>query len=652
VTAASVAISRGAGRVSRRLDRLSERRFAFLVSVPGLLLLAAIVLPPTLAVFGLSLYRIELGKDERIFFNGLNNYVVRLPADHEILDAIPRTVILAALTTLVTLPLALGTALVLNRGVRGTGLLFMAVLLPWAVAAAVTGIFWRYIFDTHFGIVNGVLVGLGLTTDPVNWLQNTTQAVAIAIVAQAWRGAPLLAILILAALRTIPATLYRAARMDGATTWQAFRFITLPAIRPTLIVVGILQVIIGLQVFDLLFTLTNGGPGRQTYVLIYAIYDLAFGTLSLGYASTITVVLFAMIVICSLLLLAFQVRRGRRGSATTIVADEPDLTAQPILVRLRRAPLRAAGPDVGADLIDAAPAESRFESPTAGDRRGGSRLPPFVGRGALAIVVAVMFLFFVAPIAWMAIASIQSDEALSHLPPHLSLNVWLDGYARILADAKWRGSLVVSLLTSVGTTFFVLVLAAPASYALARFQLPGKRAVLGVLVALQMVPAIVMAIPVLKVFQFLHLTDTVAALVIVNVAFWLPLITWLLRNFFSEVPIALERAARIDGCSRLGTLFRVTIPAARPGIAAAAILILIGTWNEFLFAVILGNHNAVTITRQITSIEALPALSSQESLPPNLLAAGAMVAVIPCLVLVLLFHRRVITGLTEGLVKG
>ena len=91
-----------------------------------------------------------------------------------------------------------------------------------------------------------------------------------------------------------------------------------------------------------------------------------------------------------------------------------------------------------------------------------------------------------------------------------------------------------------------------------------------------------------------------------NTAFWLPLIVWLLRNFFAEVPVSLERAARIDGCSRLGTLFRVTIPAARPGIAAAAILILIGTWNEFLFAVILGNHNAVTITRLITAITNFP----------------------------------------------
>ena len=149
------------GRVARRLDRLSETQFALLVSIPGLLLLFLIVLPPTLAVFGLSLFRIELAKDDIIRFVGLNNYLVRLPADKEILDAIPRTLVFAALTTALTLPLALVTALVLNRGFRGSGLFFMAVLLPWAIASVVAGIFWRFIFDTHFGIVNGILVGAG-----------------------------------------------------------------------------------------------------------------------------------------------------------------------------------------------------------------------------------------------------------------------------------------------------------------------------------------------------------------------------------------------------------------------------------------------------------------------------------------------------------
>jgi multiple sugar transport system permease protein len=625
------------GRVARRLDRLSERRFALLVSVPGLLLLGLIVLPPTLAVFGLSTYRIELAKDDEVRFVGLFNYLTRLPADREILDAIPRTLGFAALSTALTLPLALITALVLNRGFRGSGIFFMAVLLPWAIASVVAGVFWRFIFDTHFGIVNGILVGLGIIDTPINWLQDTAQSVAIATFAQAWRSVPLLAVLVLAALRTIPANLYRAARMDGATSWDMFRHITLPAIKPTLIVVGILQVILGLQVFDMLYTLTNGGPGRATYVLIYAIYEKAFLDVSLGYASAITVVLFFIIVACSLLLLLFQVRRRRR-TAGAVIEDDDEAPLSPLAQQLGRRPIGSAA--VGLPSLKDVPLH-----------RPLIRLPERVGRVLFGIVVAVLVFFFVAPIAWMVIASFQTESALKSLPPELSLNPWLDGYARLIAAPNWQGSFMVSLQNAVFTTILVILLASPAAYALARFQLPGRKTIIALLIFLQMVPAIVMAIPVLRIFQILGLKDTVAALVIVNTAFWLPLIVWLLRNFFADVPIALERAARIDGCTRLGTLFRVTVPAARPGIAAAAILILIGTWNEFLFAVILGDRKAVTITRLITSITEFPTTVNQ-SPPPNLLAAGAIVAVVPCVVLVMLFHRRIITGLTEGFVKG
>lgn len=633
---AGASLSRGAGRVSRRLDRLSERRFALLVSIPGLILVALIVLPPTLAVFGMSLFRIELGKDDLVPFVGLRNYLVRLPADSEVVAAIPRTLLFAALSTAITLPLALVTALVLNRGFRGVSIFFMALLLPWAVASIVAGIFWRSIFDTNHGIVNGVLVGVGLMNEPFNWLASTAQTVAIALVAQSWRSVPLLAVLLLAALKTIPPALYRAAKMDGATSWESFRFITLPAIKNTLIVVGVLQVIIGLQVFDLLYSLTGGGPGRDTYVLIMAIYDITFGQISLGYGAAITVILFLIIVAASFLILIARVRRRR---PVAVIDDEAEDAAA-----TRRTSLRLGSGSA------AAIRSSSFGTPEEG-RRNRIRLPRTVTKVGFAIGVLALFFFYIAPIAWMIVASLQPTQALASLPPHLTVNLWLDGYATIAADPRWLGSLAVSLQVALLTAIFVILLAAPPAYALARYDITGKGTVLALLILVQMVPAIVMAIPVLRVFQIVGLTDTVASLVIVNVAFWLPLIIWLLRNFFMEVPVSLEKAARIDGCSRLGTLFRVTIPAARPGMAAAAILILIGTWNEFLFAVILGNRNAVPITRLITGIQNFPGALNQQP-PPNLLAAAAIVAVLPCLLLVLFFHRRIITGLTGGFVKG
>jgi multiple sugar transport system permease protein len=618
--------------ISRRLDRLSERTFALVVSVPSLLLVALVVLPPTLAVFGLSLFRIELIKDNLTPFVGLSNYTIRLPADEIVLAAIPRTILFAAAVTAVTLPLALVTALVLNKAFRGASVLFMAVLMPWAVASIVAGIFWRYIFDTQFGIANGVLIGLGIIDEPINWLRETWASVALGIVATAWRSVPLLALLLLAALRTIPSSQYRAARMDGATAWQTFRYVTLPSIRGTLIIVAVLQVIIGLQVFDLLYSLTGGGPGRDTYVLSYAIFDKAFRDLSFGYASTLTVVLFAIIAAFSMLVVSLRLRRR----APTIKVDDDDLTARPT---------RIAQADAG----HAAALAALGPVPTPARRRLTLSEP--VRKVLFGVLVVALLLFFIAPIAWMAISSLQPYEALARQPPSLRPELWLEGYQLIYGNPRWFGSLIVSLVTSLLTTLIVILIASPAAYSLARFRLPGRNLIIAILVFTQMVPAVVMAIPILVMFRSLGLTDTIAALVIVNTAFWLPLIVWLLSSFFSNVPASLERAARIDGCSRLGTLFRVTVPAASPGIAAASILVLIGTWNEFLFAVILGQNRAVTITRLITGIQNFPSTLNQTP-PPNLLATGAMVAVLPCLLLVLLFHRRIISGLTEGFVKG
>jgi multiple sugar transport system permease protein len=235
-------------------------------------------------------------------------------------------------------------------------------------------------------------------------------------------------------------------------------------------------------------------------------------------------------------------------------------------------------------------------------------------------------------------------------PPVLTSEIRLDRYASLLADPRWQASLGVSLIVTITTTLLVLVLAALAAFPLARLEVPGRRILLAVLIFTQMVPAIVLAIPVMMVFQRIGLKDTVFALIIVNVAFWLPLIIWLLRNVISDVPRSLEAAARIDGCSRLGALFRIVVPAARPGIAAAAILVLIGTWNEFLFAVVLGDRNAVTMTRRISQIQVI---GSAGGVPPyTLVAAAGVLVALPCLLLVLAFHRRIVTGLTEGFVKG
>jgi ABC-type sugar transport system permease subunit len=620
------------GRVAGRLDRLSDRKFAFLAFLPGGLLVGLVLIPPILSVLAVSLFRIELLKDDRIFFVGLRNYF-RLFEDTAFVDAVPRTVVFALGTTLLTVPLALATALVLNRRFRGASLLGVALLLPWAVAPVVTGLYWKFIFQSQFGIATGLANIFGLANGPVLWLSQPLTAIVVAMVASAWRTVPLMAILLLAALKTIPESQYRAAKMDGATTLQTFRYVTLPSIRNTLLVVSILSLILSLQTFDVLFTLTGGGPGTSTTVIIYYIYKSAIGTLSFGYSGALATFLFVVIALCSSLLLIARLRNRNK---------EPDETIDETAVVL--------GSPIRATVIAPPPDTSTETVPYLPPRRRRISVPAPIRRVATGAAIGALLLWILGPIVWIAIASIQPEAAVTTRPPQLTLDLQLDHYANLFARRDWQGSIAVSLQVTILVTLLSLVLGAMAAYPLARLDLPGKRTLLTILIFTQMVPAIVMAIPVLLIFRAVGLKDTVAGLVLVNVAYWLPLIIWLMRNVLEDVPISLERAARIDGCSRLGTLFRVLVPAARPGVAAVAILLLVGTWNEFLFAVILGDRNAVTVTRLIGFLD--NTIGPDGPPPFTVLAAAGIVAILPCLVLVMLFHRRVVAGLTQGFVKG
>jgi multiple sugar transport system permease protein len=632
VTALTGSIGTLTGRVTSRIDRLSEGKFAVLSFVPGGLLILLIVIPPILAVFGMSFFRINLLRDTNTPFVGLFNYQ-RIPGDAEFLDAVPRTILFALGTTVLTVPLALACALLLNRKFRGAAYLGVAVLLPWAVAPVVTGLYWKFILQSNFGLATGILTALGVVHGPVTWLGDSNVALGSAMVATAWSRVPLPALLLLASLKTIPDSLYRAAKMDGATSWQTFRYVTLPGIRNTLLVVTILTIILALQVFDVLFTLTGGGPGRSTTVISYFVYLTAVNELNFGYASTLAVFLLGVILLCSLALLVVRLR------------DRGPVNRDEDTASLSRADRR-----IGAGTSPLAMGTWETAERTAEAQQRGRRIPAGVTRVFAGIGVGLLLFWLLAPIAWIAITSTQPEGAVTVAPPALTAQLRLSNYTQLLQQPEWISSIWQSLVITTLVTFFSIILAALAAYPLARFQLPGKSLIMSVLIFTQMMPAIVYAIPILLVVQAIGLKDTIQALVIVNVAFWLPLIVWLLRGVFEEVPRALDAAARMDGCSRLGTLFRITIPAAAPGIAAVAILLLIGTWNEFLFAVTIGDKNVVTVTRRIGYLDAVAGPTNH--IPFTLEAAAGIIAILPCLLLVLAFHRRLVQGLSQGFVKG
>jgi ABC-type sugar transport system permease subunit len=632
------AIGRLGGRATRRLDRLSDRSFAAVTILPALVLVAIVVAPPILAVAVMSLFRINLLRDPTSMpFVGLTNFL-RIPSDAQFLQAVPLTILFAAATTIVVMPVAIATAVLLNGRFRGLAFVSVAVLLPWAVAPVVTGLFWKFIFNGQYGLMTGVLNASGLASGPVVWLDDPIKALVVAVMATAWRSIPLPALIILATLRSIPDALFRAAKMDGATGWQTFRFVTWPAIRRSVAIMTILTVIIGLQTFDVIYSLTGGGPGRATTVMSYYIYESVVLQLNFGYSSVLAISLLAVIVTASAVILALQT--GRRQTVVAVSDDE--LTGS-----LPRASPSVSGPGLGFTAYEVdAPPKWRFRL----------RLPMPIQRILRGVGIGLLLFWLLAPIVWIAIASLQREGGITSRPPQLDLVPQIGNYVRLLTDPIWHQSILVSLQVAGFVTFIAIVIGSLAAYPLARFDIPGRGLLLAILIFTQMVPGVVLVIPVLlgvleiRTLMHIDLKDTVFILVVVNVAFWLPLIIWLLRNVFDEVPRSLEWAARVDGCSRIGALFRVILPASAPGIAAVAILLLIGTWNEFLFAAVLGDRRAVTVTNQISNFDSQ---NGPLGYPPlTLIATAGIVAILPCVLLVVVFWRRVLGGLTGGFMKG
>ena len=240
---------------------MSERRLAAVMVSPSLLLIALVAAYPIGYAVWLSLneYSVRVAGLSR--WAGLRNYENVL-SDPEFWDALKNTFIFTGASVLLETVLGLAMALAMHSAFRGKGLLRTVVLVPWAVLTVVTAIMWRSIFESPYGFVNSVL---GTDTP---WLGSEPHAMIVMIIADVWKTAPFMALLLLAGLQTIPAEIYEAAKVDGATTLQRFRRITLPLLLPALLVALIFRTLDALRIFDLPFVLTRGAFGTNTLSLI------------------------------------------------------------------------------------------------------------------------------------------------------------------------------------------------------------------------------------------------------------------------------------------------------------------------------------------------------------------------------------------------
>jgi multiple sugar transport system permease protein len=290
-----------------RAAALRERRFALALLAPAFLALSATTTFPLLYLAFTSAFRMDLAMPFADGFVGLENYC-ELLADRRFWASLTVSLVYTGSTVVLQVVIGLGLALFVMGLRRGQGLFRIMAILPVVLSPAVVGMVWRtFMLAPEFGIVDYLAITAGLGSR--NWLGDPTLALVSVVVIHTWQWTPFAFMVLLASLAALPDDLYEAARIDRADAWRRFTRITLPLIRPAIVMVVIMRTMVALTAFAAIFTVTGGGPGTATEILNLYAYRKSFTELSIGYGSALAVALLVVTVAISAVL--FALRRAR-----------------------------------------------------------------------------------------------------------------------------------------------------------------------------------------------------------------------------------------------------------------------------------------------------------------------------------------------------
>jgi len=286
---------------------VTSRGFALALFLPAFFALILTTTAPLVYLAWTSARRIELAMPWLSGFAGLGNYV-KMGGDPRFWHSLSLTAIYTATTVVLQVALGLSLALLVLRIPRGQAVLRVAAILPIVLAPVVVGLFWRtLVLSPDVGLVDVVTRALGLGSH--NWLGDPDLALISVIAIHTWQWTPFAFLVILASLAALPPDVFEAARIDRASAWQRFRHITLPLIRPAIVIVVIMRTMIALSAFAAIFAATGGGPGTATEILNLYAYRTSFSEFNLGYGASLAMVLLAITLAVSFVM--FRVRRRR-----------------------------------------------------------------------------------------------------------------------------------------------------------------------------------------------------------------------------------------------------------------------------------------------------------------------------------------------------
>jgi len=283
-----------------------DRHLFLILPIPAVVTILLIIALPLAYTFWLSANRWVVTAFTPPTFVGVQNYVRLIAGDLDFWASVGRTLLFAGLALGVQTLLGLGMALVFHREFPGRGLARTLLLLPMTATPAAIGLLWAMMMDPDLGVLNYFLSVVGLPKSL--WLASPRVVIPAVVLVDTWEWSPLIALFCMAGLAVIPGEPYDAARIDGASAWQQFWSITLPLLRPVLVVAMLFRAIDALKTFDILYVMTQGGPGRASETINMYAYLQAFHYFNMGYSSAILVALLALVLGVSLMLIS--VRRG------------------------------------------------------------------------------------------------------------------------------------------------------------------------------------------------------------------------------------------------------------------------------------------------------------------------------------------------------
>jgi len=277
-----------------KIQRISDRAYGLLLTVPVFAVLCMVMIFPLVRVIHLSFNDYKVFEGGRLVFVGFKNFRKAFE-DSRFYNALKNTLLFAGVTVGFQMIFGMFIALLLDKQFWGRTVARMAILLPWALPNVINALLFRWMFDGQFGLFNDILLRLGIIGKPVNWLVTPFGASFAIYFTQIWKVSSLVGLILLAGLQSISRSIFESAKLDGAGSCTMFFKLTLPLLRPAIIVALIFRSLIALQVFDVIYAMTKGGPGDATESMVYNIWMHIFAYNDFGYGSALSVLLSIMI---------------------------------------------------------------------------------------------------------------------------------------------------------------------------------------------------------------------------------------------------------------------------------------------------------------------------------------------------------------------